>query len=49
MNISYLMQYFRGKEGSVTMSLAGDKGAPTTFAHRGTPHTIIMPMGVKED
>jgi DNA polymerase-3 subunit beta len=48
-NITYLLEYFRGKEGSVTISLARNKDAPVTFAHRGTPHIIIMPMFVKED
>ncbi|MEE9202675.1 MAG: DNA polymerase III subunit beta [Dehalococcoidia bacterium] len=49
MNISYLLEYFKGKEGSVTMALAGTEGAPITFTHRGTPHIIIMPMFAKED
>jgi DNA polymerase-3 subunit beta len=48
-NIFYLMAYFKGQEGSVTMTLAGTEGAPITFAHRGTPHIIMMPMFVKKE
>ncbi len=47
MNITYLLTYFKGKEGSVTMTLPEPEGAPITFAHRGTPHTVLMPMTVQ--
>ena len=47
MNVTYLLEYFKGKEGSVTMTLAGTEGAPITFTHRGTPHTLLMPMSVQ--
>ena len=47
MNITHLLAYYKGKEGSVTMTLAGTDGAPITFTHRGTPHTLLMPMAVQ--
>ena len=50
MNLSYLLEYFSGRAGSVTMALAdGNSPGPVTFSHRGTPHVVIMPMFVKWD
>ena len=48
LNLRYLLDYFGGREGSVTISLTGQDGAPVRFAHRGRPHVIIMPMSVKD-
>jgi DNA polymerase-3 subunit beta len=49
LNITYLLGYFKAKEGTITISITGDGNAPVTFAHRGTPHMVMMPMVLKEE
>ena len=45
-NISYLLEYLKGKEGMITMGLTG-KTAPVVFRHRASPLVIVMPMNVQ--
>lgn len=45
-NIRYLLDYLKGKEGLVTMGITSDK-SPIVFRHRSSPLVIIMPMLVK--
>ena len=47
LSFRYLLDYFKGRSGSVTISLTGQDGAPVRFAPRGRPHVIIMPMVVQ--
>jgi len=42
----YLLDYFRGRSGAVTIAPSQDGKGPVTFSHRGTPHILIMPMHV---
>jgi len=48
LNLGYLRDYLKGKAGLITISLSGESG-PALFAHRGTPHVVMMPMGVQWD
>jgi len=45
-NISYLLDYLRGKEGLVTMGIAGPT-SPILFLHSASPLVLIMPMSVQ--
>ena len=47
LNLGYLLQYFKGRSGVVTMAPSKDQAGPALFSHRGTPHTLIMPMHVE--
>jgi hypothetical protein len=45
-SIKYLLDYFKGKTGTVTMSWSGTS-APLLFTYRDHPHVVMMPMFVK--
>jgi len=45
-NIKYLLEYLKGKEGIVTMGLSGGT-APVLFRHRSSPLVLVMPMQVE--
>ena len=47
-NAAYLLDYLKGKEGTVTLS-AGSPKEPGLFSHRGTPNLALMPMFVQWD
>jgi DNA polymerase III sliding clamp (beta) subunit (PCNA family) len=47
-NVKYLMEYFKGKDGLVTMSV-NTPSAPITFKSSGAPLVIVMPMFVDWD
>ena len=44
-NIKYLMEYFKGKDGLVTMAVS-TPSAPVIFRYSNTPLVIMMPMHV---
>jgi len=46
-NIRMLADYFRGKEGPVTLETT-TPSSPGLFSYRGMPHVLIMPMHVQE-
>jgi len=45
-NIKYLLDYLKGKEGMVTMGLTG-KTAPVVFRYRSSPLILVMPLNVQ--
>jgi len=45
-NIRYLLEYLKGKEGMITMGLTG-KTAPVVLRHRASPLVLVMPMNVQ--
>ena len=45
-NIKYLLDYLKGKEGIITMGLTG-KTSPVAFRHRASPLVMMMPMNVQ--
>jgi len=45
-DIRYLLEYLKGKEGMITMGLTG-KTAPVVFRHRSSPLVLVMPMNVQ--
>lgn len=47
LNNRYLLDYFGGRSGLVTISPSSETG-PALFSHRGRTHVIIMPMFLKE-
>jgi DNA polymerase-3 subunit beta len=47
-NIKYLMEYFKGKDGLVTIAVSDHK-SPVTFRYSNTPLVIIIPMFVDWD
>lgn len=47
LNLGYLLEYFKGRSGVVTMAPSGGEAGPVLFSHRGTPHTLIMPTFVQ--
>jgi DNA polymerase-3 subunit beta len=46
MNISYLLEYLRGRQGLVTMGVKSEK-EPVLFTHGPSPLVVIMPMFVQ--
>jgi DNA polymerase-3 subunit beta len=46
LNIKYLLEYLKGKEGMITMGLSGG-AAPVMFRHRSSPLVLVMPMNVQ--
>ena len=46
LNIKYLLEYLKGKEGMITMGVSG-RTAPVMFRHRASPLVIVMPMFVE--
>jgi len=46
LNIKYLLEYLKGKEGMITMGLSGGT-APVMFRHRSSPLVLVMPMNVQ--
>jgi DNA polymerase-3 subunit beta len=47
LNLGYLLEYFKGRSGVVTMAPSGGEAGPVLFSHRGAPHILIMPMHVQ--
>ncbi len=45
LNAKYLLNYLKGKEGFVTMTIT-QEGAPVSFKHQQHPSVLIMPMKV---
>ncbi len=45
-DIKYLLEYLKGKEGMITMGLTG-KTSPVAFRHRSSPLVMMMPMNVQ--
>ncbi len=43
LNISYILEYLKGKEGLITLGFSGGT-APVVFRHRGSPLVLVMPM-----
>jgi len=48
LDVSYLLEYLKGKEGLVTLSWES-RGTPLLFNHQNTPTVLIMPMNVDWD
>ncbi|MBI4286322.1 MAG: hypothetical protein HY670_10580 [Chloroflexi bacterium] len=46
LNVSYLLDYLRGREGLVTMSVISEK-APVLFRHGTSPVVVMMPIFVQ--
>ncbi len=46
LNANYLLEYLKGKEGIVSISLS-QEGAPVAFRHQKDPTVLIMPMLVQ--
>lgn len=46
LNVSYLLDYLRGREGIVTMGVSDEK-APVLFRHGASPQVLVMPMFVQ--
>ena len=46
MNIGYLLEYLRGKQGLVTMGVKTERD-PILFTHGPSPLVVIMPMFVQ--
>ena len=46
LNIVYLLEYLKGKEGMITMGLSGGT-APVMFRYRNSPLVLVMPMHVQ--
>ena len=47
LNLGYLLEYFKGRSGAVTMAPNKEDKGPVMFSHRGAPHLLIMPMNVQ--
>ena len=45
-NISYLLEYLKGKEGLITLGFSGGT-APVVLRYRGSPLVLVMPMNVQ--
>jgi DNA polymerase III sliding clamp (beta) subunit (PCNA family) len=45
-DIKYLLEYLKGKEGMITLGLTG-KPAPVVLRHRNSPLVLVMPMMVE--
>ncbi|MFH0808846.1 MAG: hypothetical protein V2A77_00005, partial [Pseudomonadota bacterium] len=45
LNAKYLLNYLKGKEGFVTMTIT-QEGSPVAFKHQQHPSVLIMPMKV---
>ncbi|GAH93519.1 unnamed protein product, partial [marine sediment metagenome] len=45
-NIKYLLEYLKGKEGLITMGLTG-KTSPVVLRYRSSPLVMVMPMNVQ--
>ncbi len=45
-NIKYLLEYLKGKEGMITLGLTGGT-APVVLRHRASPLVLVMPMNVQ--
>jgi len=45
-NVNYLLEYIKGKEGLITMTISGEK-APALFRHSASPLVVMMPMMVQ--
>jgi len=46
LDIRYLLEYLKGKEGMITMGVTGGT-APVMFRHRASPVVMVMPMNVQ--
>lgn len=46
LNVRYILEYLKGKEGLITMGVTG-KTAPVVFRHRSSPLVMVMPMNVQ--
>jgi DNA polymerase-3 subunit beta len=46
LNVNYLLEYIKGKEGLISMSTPG-KQVPTLFRHSSSPLVLMMPMFVE--
>jgi DNA polymerase-3 subunit beta len=46
LNIKYLLEYLKGKEGMITLGLTGGT-SPVMFRHRNSPLVLVMPMFVQ--
>ena len=46
LNIKYLLEYLKGKEGIITMGVSSGT-APVMFRHRASPLVLVMPMFVE--
>lgn len=45
-NVAYLLEYLKGKEGTVTLATKSPSD-PGLFSHRGSPNMCLMPMFVQ--
>ena len=46
LNIKYILEYLKGKEGMITLGLTG-KTAPVILRHRASPLVLVMPLNVQ--
>jgi len=46
LNIKYLLEYLKGKEGMITLGVTGGT-APVVLRHRASPLVLVMPMMVQ--
>lgn len=46
LNIKYLLEYLKGKEGMITFGLISGT-APVVLRHRASPLVLVMPMMVE--
>jgi DNA polymerase-3 subunit beta len=45
-NISYLLEYLKGKEGLITLGFSGGT-APVVLRHRRSPLVLVMPLSIQ--
>ena len=47
LNVNYLIEYFKGKSGFVTMATESGPSSPVLFTYQGKDNALIMPMFVE--